>query len=301
MRLFALVSTHTDRHLYACARGLLWQTDPFDAVVVSSDRPDDAIRAALADAIADSAAAGRPATPVHLVWREHQGVPRLSQVRNNAVRALLETTPVDDTDGLVFIDGDIVLDPSAARAHRAMLRGAGAAACSRVELTEAQTARALDDLRDATLTPAELVTGEHRRALRARARRFDRAATLARLGGRRLGLVKSHKPKLIGCHLSVRAGVALAINGYDEAYEGYGFEDDDFSRRAHASGLCPRTAVGVERALALHLWHPTRKLPDPAGTPAGRRFARRDLPVRAELGIDNPKPQPPLEIQRIDR
>jgi len=300
MRLFALVSTHTDRHLAACARGLLRQIEPFDGIVVSSDRPDDAIPAALADALTGTPAHGDAGTPLHLAWRAHQGVPRLSQVRNNAVRALLGITALENEDGLVFIDGDIVLDPSAARAHRSLLRDAGAAACARVELDEGQTARALGDLRDAALSTSRHVTGEHRRALRARARRFRRAAALAALGGRRLGLVKRHKPKLIGCHLSVRAGVALAINGYDEAYEGYGFEDDDFSRRVHASGLCPRTAIGVERALALHLWHPTRKLPDPASTPAGKRFARRDLPVRAELGIDNPKHQPPLEVRRID-
>ncbi len=45
----------------------------------------------------------------------------------------------------------------------------------------------------------------------------------------------------------------MAVDGYDQAYEGWGYEDSDLAVRllAHGCGITRATA----RAAVLHLWH----------------------------------------------
>ena len=51
---------------------------------------------------------------------------------------------------------------------------------------------------------------------------------------------------------SVHRQDVLAIGGFDEQYEGYGFDDSDFALRLQASGVQYRWALDVE---CYHQWH----------------------------------------------
>ncbi len=51
---------------------------------------------------------------------------------------------------------------------------------------------------------------------------------------------------------AVRRQDVLVIGGFDEQYEGYGFDDDDFALRLQASGVQYRWALDVE---CHHQWH----------------------------------------------
>ena len=62
---------------------------------------------------------------------------------------------------------------------------------------------------------------------------------------------------LKGCNFSVSKIDLLAINGFDESYEGYGREDTDVELRLQNLGLKIRSLRGV--AIQFHLWHPRRE------------------------------------------
>jgi glycosyltransferase involved in cell wall biosynthesis len=61
---------------------------------------------------------------------------------------------------------------------------------------------------------------------------------------------------LKGCNYSVARADLEAINGFDEAYEGYGREDTDVELRLQNLGLRIKSLKGL--ALQFHVWHPRR-------------------------------------------
>ena len=61
---------------------------------------------------------------------------------------------------------------------------------------------------------------------------------------------------LLGSNYSVALQDLVAINGFDEDYEGYGREDTDVELRLQHLGLKIKSIKGV--ALQFHVWHPRR-------------------------------------------
>jgi hypothetical protein len=232
-----------------------------------------------------------------LTMRPHTGVARLNQVRNNGLRAL-GALGLADSDLIIVLDGDTMLAADAVARHVALAAaGADLIVPFRVNLSEQATARlSVEDLLGADAgDPAALATESDRRALAARHRRYQRQLALKRIAG----LIKPHKPKVLGGHHAVRAGALRAVNGYDEQYTGYGFDDDDLARRLHQLRPRLRVAIAVRDIMAVHLWHPSRAPASPELAPGAARFARRDLPVRAEQGWDSPSPQEPGKLTTL--
>ena len=62
---------------------------------------------------------------------------------------------------------------------------------------------------------------------------------------------------LLGCNLGVWKDDLLAVNGFDEDYEGWGREDSDLGARLYNLGLSRKMVYG--RALVYHLNHPENK------------------------------------------
>ncbi len=60
-----------------------------------------------------------------------------------------------------------------------------------------------------------------------------------------------------GCNYSVYRRHLIAINGFDEKYEGYGREDTDIEIRLQNLGLSIKSMKGL--ALQYHVWHPRRE------------------------------------------
>jgi hypothetical protein len=116
----------------------------------------------------------------------------------------------------------------------------------------------------------------------------------------RLGLIKPHKPKIISAHYAVSVRAMRAINGFDEEYVEYGYEDDDLARRLHALKPPPKAAIVVRTIPALHLWHPSRAPARPTDAPGYARFATAGLPVRCRRGWQEPVDQPRVEVERIE-
>jgi glycosyltransferase involved in cell wall biosynthesis len=87
---------------------------------------------------------------------------------------------------------------------------------------------------------------------------------------------------LKGCNFSVSREDMVAINGFDEAYEGYGREDTDVEIRMMHFGLRRRSLKGI--ALQFHIWHERRGF-----TPANESLleaARISRRIRCERGIN---------------
>lgn len=290
-----LVPTHTTRHLDTCLASLLAQTDPPETVTVTCDVDTPEISDLLAQiwprVVAAMRSAGRSAPALHHVARPHQGEPRLNQVRNNGLRSILNHGGGPE-DLVVTIDGDMLLAPGAIASHRAFARsGHDVIVPFRINLSEERT-RAINSrlFLDAGADGTQVLIPDDVQActLNERDRRYRR-----QLWQRRVlpWLSKPHKPKLLGGHHAVRLGVLEQLNGYDEEYIGYGYDDDDLARRLHQLGGL-RWAIAVTSIPAFHLWHPTRAPTRPTDAPGYARFSRADLPARAGHGIVDPIAQP---------
>jgi hypothetical protein len=271
--LHAIVITHTPRALPAALDALGSQNPPPSTIVVSCDVRDEAIGREV------RLVAERLGRAIMLVQRERQARSRSAQVRNNAVRALLELGARDD-DLLVFLDGDCVMAPGALAAHARLARLGDIVIGFRVDLTPEQSRAFLEPGATGFAGP----TPEQRRLLARRHARYERHRLL-----RALGLVKRHKPKVLSANFAIVLGVFRRVNGFDEAFEGYGGEDDDLGRRVYMAG--GRPVIGVAHAVVYHVWHPTRAASRWADSPGIARFRQR-LPARCKRGLDNPLEQP---------
>lgn len=278
-RIHLAITTHTTRHLRRTLLGAANQTRRPDSIVVSCDN-DLAEIADLVRACTDEFGDGLP-RGVTIVQRPSIGQCALAQVRNNAVRWILQAG-AGEGDAVIFHDGDCCPAADCTAVHEKLLDGAELVNAYRVDLTEAQT-ETFDEAAVKEGKPPALITAEQKELLATRDKRYRRALALKRLGVP--GLVKSHKPKILGANFSFRLSAYLTINGFDEEYLGYGSEDDDFSRRIYAAGFRP--AVGVATAIVYHQWHQTRKPADWHDSPGVKRFEMK-LPTRAARGLIEP-------------
>lgn len=271
--------THTTRHLRRALMSALVRPGgaPPLHVCVSCDNDLAEVRDLVQGCSAEFAAR------VLLVQRPHTGLARCAQVRNNAVRALLDVG-VPSGAWVVVQDGDCCSPPGHLEAHARLSALGDVVVSFRHDLTPEQT-EALDESAMLKGRWPIALTVAQRAAAQARARRYRRQAFL-----RRLGLAKSHKPKTLGANHSTSLATYLAVNGHDEAYEGYGQEDDDFGRRVYRAG--GRPVVGVLEAAVLHNYHPTRASPDWHAMPGAARFAGgRGGPAACARGLRDPAPQ----------
>lgn len=77
-------------------------------------------------------------------------------------------------------------------------------------------------------------------------------------------------PRLTGCNIGVWKEDLIAVNGFDENFIGWGYEDRDLQRRLYSSGRHCRSILHL--TTAFHLWHP----PAPSFTPKGLGTANRE-------------------------
>lgn len=291
-----MIPTHTTRHLEATLRALGASEKPAASVVISVDGEDDGFSDLLARAPL------RRETQRALVTRPHQGEPRLNQVRNNGLRALRQFGWCDVDDLVLVIDGDMAIGAKSIGQHVEAVRAGGEVVlASRVNVSEAETEALVEQLvsgdTQETQTLMDRYWAQGHEALVNRQRRLLRQVRQRAWPVVGRVVVKSHKPKLLGGHHAVRWKCFESINGYDERFVGYGYDDDDLARRLYASGA--RVAVRVDSIQAFHLWHPTRA-PKRATDAPGYRVFQDAWQVRAVSGMNGGAPQPGPMIRWID-
>lgn len=254
MRISVITTVYNrPEHLRLMLAALALQTRRPDEVVVADDGSDPAAAAAIETALAGAE------FPVRRVRQEKQGY-RLAAARNLGIRAATG-------EYLLFVDCDLALLPDAVAVHERQAAPRRLLCAHRALLEEAAT-RALFQVcpRPTAADWEHAWTMADRRELELAARQFARHAAL-----RRWHLARPHKPKLLGCHFSLFRADAERVNGFDENFVGWGYEDDDFARRLYKMGVAPHSVI--REARALHLWHPSLA---PVALPR-----RRDRPNRA--------------------
>lgn len=281
---YLFVVTHTTRYLDIVLAGLARQSRHPDHIVISCDTDDPAIGQVIESWAPDVGA------PIAWVRRAHHGIARCSQVRNNAVRYLIEELGAD-RGRVIQIDGDILCPDDFVKRHAEIGGERALVYPYRINVNEAESKsldgrRVLDGKDRLRPTSADLVL------LGSRDRRYRR-----QLWMRRLGLGPLHKPKLLGCNWSAPLEAWIALNGFDEHFQGWGFLDDEFARRAAHAGW--RCIPACREIPCFHLYHATRQ-PEGAmsANPNYRRFADTSLPDFAAHGLKGGISQHPIQSTR---
>jgi glycosyltransferase involved in cell wall biosynthesis len=224
-------------HLRLLVASLAAQTRVPDEIVVADDGSDEATVAAMRRCLPECGIS------VQVVRQEKDGY-RLAAARNKAIRAATG-------DYLLFLDCDIALLPDAVAVHESCAAPRRLLCGHRALLGEAATQALIAVLPSPAPADWELAWGAaDPRELAVAAALFARQATW-----RRWHLARPHKPKLLGCHFSLFREDAFRVNGFDENFVGWGYEDDDFARRLYKSGVKPQSVIPAARAM--HLWHPS--------------------------------------------
>lgn len=97
-----------------------------------------------------------------------------------------------------------------------------------------------------------------------------------------MALRLARRPKAIGTNIGIDRGLYEEINGFDEAFVGWGAEDDDLRDRAMATRPRPPVRLLFGRRDTIHLWHPPV---DTKGLGLNRAHGRSKRPVRCVRGL----------------
>jgi len=220
--------------LAAVLRGLGDQTDDDFEVVVADDGSGDSTRRVIHDADTAGPLAGR----VTHAWQPDDGF-RAARARNLAASRARG-------DILVMLDGDCIPRPGFIHAQRRCRPGV-ALRGSRCLLDATATERVLTD---GVPVEAMGVMAWLGRRLAGRVNRLPQlAGTPIAALGRRLSWRTFRT-----CNAAVHRRDFTAVDGFDHAFRGWGYEDSDLAIRLGAAGVCIRGAAPA--ATVVHLWHP---------------------------------------------
>ena len=254
------------RELALVLAGLAAQTDPRFAVVIADDGSSPPARAAV-DALAREG--GLP-FPVSCVRQEDAGF-RKMRAQNLAALAALER----GAELLLFLDGDCVPWRDWVAVYRRHVRPGEFGVGGYIFLEEAETRR---------LAPEAVRRGAHERPLGAATWwRLEAAHWRNRLyAAPLLRAHRTNRPRIRGGNFAVARDLFERVDGFDEAFAGYGKEDSELRNRMRNAG-----ARGISlwnRARVCHL--STRVYAGVVRPPTPRDlYAESFRRVRARLGL----------------
>ena len=226
-------------------------------VIVTDDGSKPATRQLL-----ERIARDYPVRLVHL-WQPDDGA-RMSRARNRAIAAARG-------DYVILLDGDMVCERHFIADHVAFARPGCFAQGSRV-LTDATLTRRM--LEQPGWMPGFFSSGIERRR---HTLRLAWPARLYAVSGQRKRGIKS-------CNMAFWRDDLLRLNGFNEAMTGWGREDTELAARAFHLGLLRRDLRFS--ALAVHLFHPTRKHTVANANDVILADTRRRMLIRCEEGLD---------------
>jgi glycosyltransferase involved in cell wall biosynthesis len=256
--------------LRAVLTGLLAQIDRGFEVLVADDGSREDTRQ-LVEAMARDAP-----VPVRHVWQEDRGF-RAGAVRNRAAA-------LANGAYLIFLDGDCIPRPDWIARHRALAEHGWMVAGNRILLSERFTQQVL------TRGEPIHVWSLGRWRMAQFAGHINRTLPLRRLPlGPLRRLAAGRWQRVRTCNLGVWADDFRAVNGFDESFEGWGYEDSDLAVRLLNHGV--RRKEGAFATGVLHLWHREndRARKGENWSRLQQRIASRES--RATAGLDRYRPQ----------
>jgi glycosyltransferase involved in cell wall biosynthesis len=252
--------------LLAVLDGYLAQRDRDFEIVVADDGSGPETAAAVA------ACRKRADLVIGHVWQEDRGF-RAGAIRNRALA-------LTKADYLIFSDGDCLPLPGFVAGHRRLAERGWFIAGNRILLGEKPSRRVLDG----RLRVHPWSTGRWLRAfLKGEINRFLPVLHLPVPGWLRK-LPAWRWQGVMTCNLSAWREDLLALNGFDEEYEGWGLEDSDLTIRLLHSGVRRKSARFATPVV--HLWHPEN---DQASLEGNRRrldALLRSREIRAKQGVN---------------
>lgn len=208
----------------------------------------------------------RQMSPVTIkyVWHEDRGF-RLAMMRNKCVA-------VSKGDYIIEIDGDVILHKDFVKDHMAFASRGHYIKGGRTNIGNALTKKlcGIRELMDINIFTKGL-EGKRENSLH--------IMWLARFLAPRY---RRNKESALGCNMSFFRDDFIAVNGYDEFYEGWGGEDGDLGRRFQMSGL--RKLHLKFAGIVYHLWHEDKFMYNKE-----KNFVYSSMPdkeVRCSNGID---------------
>jgi GT2 family glycosyltransferase len=223
---------------------LMQQSEKSFEVLIADDGSDDRTKKVIEEY------KKRASFAIQHFWQENCGF-RKCKILNQAIRVAKGET-------LIFLDGDCVPHKEFVAQHCALQDGKHYVAGRRVDLSKGFTQ---------SLNPEKIQKGELNGNFGGLLRLWIDSR---KAGGsepfHRAYMVKNpifrkvfgmeRVVDLKGCNFSVLKEHMLAIDGFDEQYEGYGREDTDVEIRLQNLGLKIRSAKNL--CLQFHLWHEPR-------------------------------------------
>jgi len=177
--------------------------------------------------------AEKAAFPIRHVWQEDTGF-RLAQIRNRAIAAARGNY-------IILIDGDIIIERHFIADHIATARTNFLLQGSRVLLSSACSNKLLASQ---TLPTCFFSTGVANR------KNCLRSPLLSGI----FSWNSTNYMHVRTCNFSFWKNDAIAVNGFDEKFVGWGREDSEFTARMLYYGIRRRNICF--RATAYHLYHP---------------------------------------------
>ena len=229
MKIGIIVSTYNRPDtLVKVLNGLFCQTRAADEIIIADDGSGSDTREALAPFL------DNPEIRCTHVWQEDKGF-RLARVRNQAIKAAL-------SDYLVFLDGDCIPQPTFTADHLALAQEGYFFQGKRVIVSrEASPEFTFEDTRSFAVRFGHLVRGGLSNGHHIFRLPFWPAHTTSKRSGVR------------GCNMGFFKKDLLAVNGFNQAFKGWGREDSEIVVRLYKYGL--RRKEHPFKAICYHLWH----------------------------------------------
>ena len=214
---------------------------------------------------------------VKIVWQEDIGF-RLAKSRNNAVK-------FSEGDYLIFMDQDIVFDKDFIqeilnKRKKKHVVYTKALWTTPEQRDEVQTI--FDKEYNYEKMYSIIQTEKHENTCRS-LKKAKFYSLLYKLNLRKRG------GKFAGLFISLYKEDLFKINGFDEEYQGFGYEDDDLGNRLFSSGV---NTIPVQfKYFPMHMAHPSS--PSEADSPNTNYYLKRKKEIfkgdyKSKYGLDNP-------------
>jgi hypothetical protein len=257
VKLSLIVSAYNQREsLEKILRGLSLQNSPLDEILIADDGSTDGTEELI------NQWRTKMFAPVQHFWHPDDGF-RKTTILNKSVAA---TTG----EYLVFLDGDCVPHPKFVADHRALAEPGFWVQGRRCFVREPFVAQFIPG----TTSPWQW-------ALRGRIARPAKSVRLP------FPIIRRDRGQrgILGCNIAYWRNDIVAVNGFDESYQGRGMgADSDLGSRIYNLGRARKFVYG--RALVYHLDHPIMPRPHFDANKARLDEVLRSGKTRCEQGLD---------------
>lgn len=237
MKIGVIVNTYNrPRALNSVLQGLLAQSRQPDEIIIADDGSTSETRDLL------TFFANQGAQFKH-VWQPDEGF-RKSRILNQAIAS-------SNADLLIFIDGDCIPLPDFVEKNYKLYEPGTISAGQRVLLSRGFTNR-IESTGNLQLCSDRSLTAWLFRFLKGDVNRISPFLALGDSGWR---MAQPSRYDLVrGCNFAVSRESLILVGGFEEEFEGWGFEDSELAVRLINSGV--RVKSLRFSSLVLHLWHP---------------------------------------------